>query len=388
MVSFDSWRYYNDGNYNLTSEALWTPSRLTNSYVVREKVLTGYVQGNIVSGGLKGNVGLQIVHTNQSADGFRAYNPGSGTISSPITDGATYTNALPSLNLSYELAPDTIVRFAASRMLARARMDRLNPGVSASFNLANNVPGANINRSPWSGTVGNAKLRPLLANTADLAIERYFGKGGYVSAGAFYKQLDGWVYRQDNLFDFTGTPTPGNVTPTFNQGIVSQWLNGTSKGKLFGFEASASFPFATFSEALDGFGILGSASYSESEVREGNSPPISIPGLSSWVINGTAYYEKNGFQLRASARYRSKFLAEVSGLSLARELQMAAGETIVDAQIGYTFQSGSLEGLGILLQGTNLTNAPFKTYLNNDERQVRDYQRYGRNLMLGVTYKF
>lgn len=388
MVSFDSWRYYNDGNYNLTSEARWEPSRLTNSYVVREKVLTGYVQGNIVSGGLKGNVGLQVVHTNQSADGYRAYNPGNGTISNAITDKATYTNFLPSLNLSYELASDTVVRFAAARMLARARMDRLNPGVSASFSLADNVPGANINRSPWSGRVGNARLRPLMANTVDVAVERYFGKGGYVSAGAFYKQLEDWVYRQDTLFDFTGTPTPGNVTPTFNQGIVSQWLNGTKAGKLFGFEASGSLPLATFSEALDGFGVLASASYSESEVREGNSPPISIPGLSSWVINGTAYYEKNGFQLRASARYRSKFLAEVSGLSLARELQMAAGETIIDAQIGYTFQSGSLEGLGILLQGTNLTNAPFKTYLNNDERQIRDFQRYGRNLMLGVTYKF
>ena len=387
MVAFDGWRYYNDGNYKLTSEALWTPSRLTNSYVVREKVLTGYVQGTINSGGLRGNVGLQVVHTNQSADGYTAYNPGSGTISKPITDGKTYTDFLPSLNLSYEIAPETQLRFGAARMLARARMDQLNPGVSASFNLANNVPGAGINKSPWSGTVGNAKLKPLMADTLDLALEKYFGKGGYVSAGAYYKHIENWIYRRDTVFDFTGSPTPGNVTPTFNQGIVSQWLNGNS-GKLYGFEAAFSMPLGNLSEALDGFGILGSASYTDSEVREGNSAPIAMPGLSKWVVNGTAYYEKNGFQVRASARYRSTFLAEVSGLSLARDKVMAAGETIVDAQIGYTFQDGSLEGLGILLQGSNLTNAPFKTFYNNDERQIRDYQRYGRNLMLGVTYKF
>ena len=61
---------------------------------------------------------------------------------------------------------------------------------------------------------------------------------------------------------------------------------------------------------------------------------------------------------------------------------------MIDAQIGYTFHSGMLEGLGILLQGSNLTNEPFITYYNNDPRQVRDYQNYGRNFMAGLTYRF
>lgn len=113
-----------------------------------------------------------------------------------------------------------------------------------------------------------------------------------------------------------------------------------------------------------------------------------MPGLSKWVINGTAYFEKDGFQVRASGRYRSKFLAEVSTISLARDMFMAKSEFVVDAQVGYTFQSGALEGLGILLQASNLTNEPFVTYYNNDPRQIRDYQNYGRNFMAGITYKF
>lgn len=387
MVSFDAWRYYNEGNYRLTSEALWTPSRLTNSYVVREKVLTGYVQASFNSGGLRGNAGVQVVHTNQEADGFVASNLGAGTVSRPITDGDKYTDFLPSLNVSYEVAPQTLLRFGAARMLARARMDQLNPGVGYNFNAANNIVGANINRSPWSGNVGNAKLRPLMADTFDLAIEKYFGRGAYISVGGFYKHLENWIYRQDTVRDFTGTPTPGNVTPTFNQGIVSQWQNGDS-GKVYGFEGSLSLPFSTFSESLNGFGFLASASYTSSEVKEGGAKPIKMPGLSEWVVNGTVYYEKNGFQARASARYRSDFLAEVSGLSLARDRVMAAAEVVVDAQIGYTFQEGSLKGLGVLLQASNLTNEPFMTYYNDDKRQVRDYQNYGRNFMIGITYKY
>lgn len=383
MVAFDSWRYYNEGNYKLTDESLWELGRFRNSYIVNEKVLTGFVQANFNSGSVRGNAGVQVVHTDQSADGFAT---GNGVVT-PTSDGDKYTHVLPSMNLSFEFAPEAFIRFGAARMLARARMDQLNPSVGYSFNLANNVPNAGINNSPWSGTVGNAKLRPLLANTVDLAVEKYFGRGAYVSVGGFYKFVDNWIYRQNEIFDFTGYPTPGNVTPTYNFGMVSQWNNGPG-GRVYGAEGSFSLPFARFASALDGFGVLGSASYTESSVREGGAAPIPMPGLSRWVVNGTVYFEKAGFQARASARHRSSFLAEVSGLSLARDRVMARAETVIDAQIGYTFQSGMLEGLGILVQGSNLTNEPFITYYNNDERQVRDYQSYGRNFMVGLTYRF
>src|SRR3546814_7644551 len=62
MVAFDSWRYYNDGNYVLTDEAGWTPGRIFNDYNVRETVLTGFVQANFDpatgSTPIRGNVGI------------------------------------------------------------------------------------------------------------------------------------------------------------------------------------------------------------------------------------------------------------------------------------------------------------------------------------------
>ena len=106
------------------------------------------------------------------------------------------------------------------------------------------------------------------------------------------------------------------------------------------------------------------------------------------IVSGLAPRVRSRCQVRASGRYRSKFLAEVSTISLARDMFMAKSEFVVDAQVGYTFQSGTLEGLGILLQASNLTNEPFVTYYNNDPRQIRDYQNYGRNFMAGITYKF
>ena len=36
----------------------------------------------------------------------------------------------------------------------------------------------------------------------------------------------------------------------------------------------------------------------------------------------------------------------------------------------------------------DLTDEEFVTYLNDDPRQVKDYQRYGTTYLLGVSYKF
>jgi len=266
-------------------------------------------------------------------------------------------------------------------------MDQMNPGGGFGFDPSK-AASTDINNSPWSGTVGNARLRPLIADTVDVAFESYFAPSAYVSISAFYKDLKSFVYRQNEIVDFTGYPFTGPIEPAMREGIVSQWRNAGG-GKIKGFEFSSSLPFRVLTPALDGFGVLLSGSYTKSSVRLGSDAPKTVmPGLSKWVVNSTAYYEKNGFQARVSGRYRSEFLAEVSGLSLAREYDQAKSEFIVDAQIGYEFQSGPMKGLAITATGYNLTNEPFVTYRDNDPSHIRDYQDYGRNYMLGFSYRF
>jgi iron complex outermembrane receptor protein len=391
MIAFDSWRYLNDGNYTQTPESLWTSSRLTNSFEITEKVLTGFLQynldRNLGSLPVRGNVGVQIVHTDQQGDSLAASNQGGVVVVEPITGGDKYTDILPSANLSFEIAPNNFIRLGAARVLARPRMDQLNPGNGFNFDQSKAL-NTDINSSPWSGTAGNAKLRPLIANAFDLAYENYFVTGGYIAISGFYKDLESYVYQQSTVFDFTGYPYTGPNAPLIREGYVTQWQN-TGGGKIYGAELSASLPFNVLSGALDGFGALLSGSYTDSRVRLGpDADPTTLPGLSKWVVNSTLYYEKDGFQARVSGRYRSEFLAEVSGLSLKRDLVSAMSEFLVDAQIGYEFQDGPMAGLAILATASNLTNEPFVTFQNGDERQIRDHQNYGRNYMLGLSYKF
>lgn len=367
---------------------------ISGNWEVTEKVSTSYVRANIdhtlFGLPLTGNVGMQFVYTEQSSNGFSARQVSQGVAQTvAVSGGKDYLEILPSSNFILQVADDAFVRFAAARTLARARMDDMRASRNYSFDAGKNIPGASADEnSPWSASGGNPLLTPYIADVADISFEKYFAnRKGYISLAAFYKHLESYVYNHDQIFDFTGYPT-GGVTPVINFGKSSAPDNGEG-GWIKGLEFSVSAPFDIFHPALEGFGAQFSASTTDSEVQpDPTQAPTALPGLSENVINGTLYYERYGFQTRVSARYRSDYLGEVAGFGNGRTLRSVAAETVVDAQVGYEFQSGPLEGLSILAQVNNLTDEPFKTFQNGDERQTIDYQHYGRTFAVGLNYRF
>jgi iron complex outermembrane receptor protein len=76
-------------------------------------------------------------------------------------------------------------------------------------------------------------------------------------------------------------------------------------------------------------------------VRDFQGNLTQIPGYSKYVANGTAFFEKWGFNARGSVRYRSTFLGDFTGFGGSPTRRIALKETIYDAQIGYDFQDGS-----------------------------------------------
>lgn len=364
------------------------------NWAVVEKVSTAYVKANIDHDlfglPLTGNVGMQFVYTDQQGQGFEAQQISEGVAAvAEVTGGAKYLEILPSSNFILEVGNDMFARFAVARTLARPRMDDMRASRNFSFNQNFNNDQATPERnSPWGGGGGNPELKPFIADVVDVSFEKYFAnRKGYVSLAAFYKNLESYVYTYNRIFDFSGYPT-GDEIPKINEGIMSTPENGDG-GWIKGVEFSVSAPFEIFHPALEGFGGLFSASQTDSEVQpDPNEAPTTMPGLSETVVNGTLYYERYGFQARVSARYRSDYLGEVAGFGNGRTLRSVAAETVVDAQVGYEFQNGPLEGLSVLAQVNNLTDEPFKTFENGDERRTIDFQRYGRTFAVGVNYKF
>ncbi len=379
------------------------PGSLVRDNTVTEDVWTGYgkivLDGELGGKAVKGSIGAQVVHTRQGSTGtISNFDAETHTVTVlPAKQHYDYTNFLPSATLSVELMPAFYVKMGASQTMVRPRLDQERVNRELTINPANLDAGEGPEFGVFGFNAGNTNLRPYQSTNIDLSVEKYFGAGGYVSVAGYFKHLTDYVDANNSVvFDFSDylDLVPDDVRAEIiakNKQIgLSHQPGNTGSGYLLGFEATLSLPFVNLSQSLDGFGIFASTSYTDSSIKLGSNrtQAITLPGLSDWVASGEAYFEKWGFQARVSYRYRSSFLGEVAGLSAAPTFRDVKAEGILDAQIGYEFQSGPLKGLSILAQGKNLTDRPFITYQNGDERQVIDYQRYGRDFYLGVTYKF
>ena len=120
-----------------------------------------------------------------------------------------------------------------------------------------------------------------------------------------------------------------------------------------------------------------------------NGEETAVPGLSDEVVNTTLYFEKNGFSARVSNRYRGSFVGEVPEFDSTLTFKNVGSESLLDAQVGYEFQEGLMQGLSISVTGTNLTDEPFR--LNNvgdPEYNLIKYQEYGAVYSVALTYKF
>ncbi|WP_122467267.1 TonB-dependent receptor [Brevundimonas lutea] len=373
---------------------------LSKNWVVTEDINSLYWQANLEQelgwARLLGNVGFQINSVEQRGSGFATSAATPELVA--IEDGADYIDFLPSANLIFQFGDNDILRFAAARVQARPRMDQLRGSQNFFYNETNRNS-TDINAAYFGGNGGNPSLRPWEADVFDISYEHYFGPGAYVSVAAFYKDLRTYIFNQNVTFDFTGFPYPDPLPPEPGQpappevpasflGLYSSPQNGEG-GTIQGIEVAASIPFGQFFSPLEGFGLVASYSDTSSDIQpEPGNPSRPIEGLSEKVSNVTLYYERYGFQARVSNRYRSEFLGEVAGFANGRAFRNVGEESLIDAQLGYEFQSGPLEGLSFLVQGNNLTDEPFTTLEATDPRRAIDYQRYGRTFLFGVNYRF
>ena len=389
MITYDPLAALNSGIYALTRNP--SSDVIIKSWQVDEDVTIPFAMlnfdtmwGNTI---VMGNAGIQYVDTDQSSTAFSANGSDQNTVSVLTSGGTSYQEWLPSFNLTFQFSNDNFVRFAYGRTLARPRMDDLRAGLQWGYD-PDKADETDINNSPWSGGGGNPELRPWIADAFDISWEKYFLDGlSYVSVAAFYKDLDSWVINLPQEYDFTGFPIGDGPEPVLRQGLVTIPTNG-SGGEISGFELAGAIDMGAFTDSWwGGFGIMGSASFTDSSVEDSPGNEITIPGLSEDVYNLTVYYETERFSVRASGRERSDFLGEVSGFGNGRDFRTVQGETVIDAQASYFF-GGSLEGLSLLVQALNVTDEEFVTFGGGDERQVIDYQRYGRTYLAGLSYTF
>lgn len=314
-----------------------TPRNLTDPQwgnVQNEKTYAAYAMLNFAVDALRldGNFGVRVVRTENSADGYRVYPNvpyapylGNGQIE-PITAENSYTDVLPSVNVKWELASDLIMRFAASKAIARPNFSDMQAyevlGAATKSGITPPDDGSTLpveDLDLTGSSYDNPYLTPMKANQFDLSLEWYFDPdhGGMTWINLFYKDIKDYFRRQTEQVAYPGVD--GN---SYNYVITRPVNVGTAKiqGAEIGWNQFFDFLPAPF----DGLGMSANYTYIDSSTKVPNDPTVvptdtdgstfgSLPadGLSKNAYNVAIFYEKGPWQVRFAYNWRSEFLLSV-----------------------------------------------------------------------------
>ena len=362
---------------------------------------------------LDGNVGVRVVRTENSADGFLvypnvAYAPylGAGE-SEPITARNAYTDVLPSLNLKWELADNLLLRFAASKAIARPNFSdmqayqQLDAGTRPGIDPPDDGGTLPIGDLELTGSsTDNPYLEPMKANQFDLSLEWYFDPdhGGMAWVNLFYKDIKDYFRQQTELLPYPGTD--GNE---YNY-LISRLVNiGTAK--IQGVEVGWNQFFDFLPAPFDGFGMSANYTYIDSSTRipdASNAVPVdtdgstfgNLPadGLSKNSYNAALFYEKGPWQIRFAYNWRSAYLLSVGPNGYNGEDAGVAWKLPVysdsfgqlDGSIFYRFS----DNVQIGLEMNNLNNAEQRTIMDQNAAGRRTTSWYVNDRRYAATLRF
>ncbi|BFM06197.1 TonB-dependent receptor [Halioxenophilus aromaticivorans] len=358
------------------------------TYRIEEETLGGYVELEIETSLLGrpfvANAGLRVVTTDLSSIG--ATSDGAGGFIALQSD-KSYTDYLPSVNFSWELMDDFLLRLSMGRNLSR-------PGLGSLVTTASVLPIAGeIN-------IGNPDLNPVRANSIDFGAEWYFAEQSLLSLVFFHKDIDSFITGSaeqnqvlpDNIRAVVAARAEYDpASPGYDPSVVavdsSDWqiasyVNGDG-AELDGFEIGYQHALDQF---IDGFGVIANYTHVESEAVFGNGVVGSLEGLSENSYNAGVFYEQDNFGGRLVINDRDDYVtAQVGGTGNASE--GTTGPTRMDMSAFYNLT----QNITLTLDVINLTNEEERLYSTGpqgDFNLVREFTATGRELIFGLRANF
>ena len=283
---------------------------------------------------------------------------------SSVSDDDQYTNILPGVHIKYDITDNTILRLAWTNTLARPNY----------FNL---VPFREVNFEDDELTVGNPLLEPTTSMNFDLMAEHYFESVGLLSAGIFHKNIDGFIYmNQDQNYD---DPVSGQTFETFFQP-----RNG-GNASITGVEVSAQRQLDFLPGIWRGLGVYANYTYNHSNAEgitnEDGEPrkDLDLPGTADHMFNVSLSFETKKLVLRISLNYASDYIDEVGGDTFTDRYYDE--QTFVDINGSYAFTPQ----LRFFFEANNLTNQPLRYYQGVPERTMQ-MEYYNARFNAGVKF--
>ena len=303
------------------------------------------------------------------------FNPLSGTMYYKTPTHKVFKNALPSLNLRYEITSDMIARFGASRTIGRQNYNVLGSGFG--------TPGCDASGCKVTGP--NPDLRPLTSDNIDLSWGWYFAPRSVVTVSAFHSKIDGYVK--------TGTVGTSTIelTDPRDQVVKTFFINTSSQqgAKISGLELSYEQPFGS-----SPFGFTSNVSRAKTKVDDGRP----MVGASEWAGNLGVYFENDTLSARVVTNYRGEYvnsttapsptansqgMSTINGVLMPTAPTMAAPVTTLAFNMSYNLS----KNLQLTFDATNLTNVK-RAYYRYSEEEQQKLDVSGRQFYLNLKYRF
>ena len=335
------------------------------SFDVEEDITALYVMAKFSGEGFRGNMGLRYVETDSTSNGFDL-NSGEA-----VSFDGGYNEWLPSINLSYDLADDVLVRMAASRVLTRP----------APFQLA---PAVNLTPETSSGSAGNPQLDPLTANQFEVGAEWYFSESSIAAITVFKKDINDFIFTKTVSREIDGQQinqlrTPENGGSTSIDGVEVQVQHVFENG----FGGYANYTYTDVADAqvdeavpvTDADGNITGATLA--------SRTVSFPNTSKDSFNVGVFYETDLYSARLNYNYRSEYFiaqAEIGD-------QFRDEQSQLDAQFSWNIT----ETITLKAEALNLTNEIWENYYvrSSDGKRLGGTQSAnGRRFFVGASMRF
>ena len=358
------------GSLNLDDASLFEKAQvaeeLAGNYNARENVAAGYIRlDSRITDNLNFTGGLRVENTALRYTG-RIYDDESGTVSKTDPESSSYINFLPSMIFKWDVNKDFMIRAGYNQSISRPKYSAL-------------VPGMNIKRGDNEIVIGNPGLKATTSHNIDLNAEYYWKSIGLVSAGLFYKRIEGFIVDEVSF----NHEYEGHVWTKFTQP-----KNG-GNANIFGAEFSYQRDFSFIAPALRCVGLYGTYTYTHSRVTdfnfEGreNEKGLSLPGSPEHTANVSLYFEKFGLSARLSFNYASDFIDEMGASKFYDRYYDSV--KYMDFNISYTF--GKKTKFTIYADCTNLLNQPLRYYQGSKDLTMQQ-EYYGVKINGGIKVSF
>lgn len=287
----------------------------------------------------------------------------------------SYTDILPSFNISWDATSDLLLRGAVSKVISRPNFGDLAGARGLTFNADPFVfdrkefgalPG-------WFGNGGNFDLKPFSAWQYDVGVEWYFHRGSVIGATLFRKDVSNFIVPV--VIDLQQEVAGETVTV---QQYATQ-ANG-SKAVSQGVEVYAqhTLPFGLGAQVNFTFNDTSTADVSLNGSSVGSSPLV---GSARTQVNASVFYEHGPVLLRASYNRRGEV---VRGLSSGLNVYSDPYQQ-VDLNAAFNL----IDNLQLTASVINLTKSEERAHLGNDTKDRFISNVYsGRRAYVGVSYKF